>query len=47
MNTSVFLAGAAREDTTPPVGTLLYGYNPHQESYSVHDNLTVTALAVS
>lgn len=47
MNTSVFLAGAAREDTTPPVGTLLYGYNPHQESYSVHDNLAVTALAVS
>ena len=47
MNTSVFLAGAAREDTTPPVGTLMYGYTPHQESTSVHDNLAVTVLAVS
>ncbi len=47
MNTSVFLAGAAREDSTPPVGTLMYGYNPHQESTSIHDNLSVTALAVS
>ena len=43
----VFKAGAAREDTTPAVGTLLYGYNPHQESTSVHDNLSVTAFCVS
>lgn len=40
-------SGAAREDTTPPVGTLLYGYNPHQVSHSVHDPLSVTALALS
>ena len=43
----IFLAGAAREDTTPPVGTLMYGYTPHQESTSIHDGLSVTALAVS
>ena len=44
---SVFKAGAARVDTTPAVGTLLYGYTPHQESTSIHDNLSVTALCVS
>ncbi len=44
---NVFKAGASRQDTTPPVGTLLYGYNPHQVSTSVHDPLSVTALAVS
>lgn len=47
MNVNIFLAGAAREDTTPVVGTLLYGYNPHHVSHSVHDPLSVTALAVS
>ncbi len=47
MDKTVFLAGAAREDTTPPVGTLMYGYTPHQESTSIHDNLAVTALALS
>lgn len=39
--------GAARRDITPAVGTLLYGYNPHQVSTSVHDPLHVTALALS
>lgn len=47
MDNTVFMAGAAREDTTPPVGTLMYGYTPHQESTSIHDNLAVTVLAVS
>ncbi len=42
---TTFYAGASRADTTPPVGTLLYGYNPHQESTSIHDNLSVTAIA--
>ena len=45
MSENLFLAGAAREDITPAVGTLLYGYNPHQESTSVHDPLYVTAAA--
>ena len=40
-------AGAARRDITPAVGTLLYGYNPHQVSTSIHDPLHVTALALS
>lgn len=44
---NIFLAGAAKEITTPKAGTLLYGYNPHQVSTSVHDDLSVTALAVS
>ena len=47
MNAIFFKAGAAKEDTTPVIGTLLYGYNPHQESKSVHDPLSVTALALS
>lgn len=47
MNDKLFLAGAAREDTTPEVGTLLYGYRPDLASKSVHDPLSVTALAVS
>lgn len=42
-----FKIGAYREDTTPPVGTLLYGYRPDLESKSVHDNLSVTVMAVS
>ena len=45
MAESQFLAGAAREDITPAVGTLLYGYNPHQVSTSIHDPLSVTAAA--
>lgn len=47
MNNNIFYAGAAKEDTTPVIGTLLYGYNPHQVSTSVHDPLSVTALALS
>ena len=39
------LAGIAREDITPAVGTVLMGYAP-RVSQSVHDNLTVTALAL-
>ncbi len=41
-----FLAGAAREDTTPELGTFLYGYRPDIACKSVHDRLSVTALAV-
>lgn len=41
----VFEAGAAREDITPAVGTLLYGYTPDTVSESVHDPLSVTAAA--
>ena len=44
---SVFLAGAAKEITTPPVGTLLYGYRPDLASTAVNDDLSVTALAMS
>lgn len=47
MNNSVFLAGAAREDTTPVLGTFLYGYRPDIACEAVHDPLSVTALAVS
>ena len=39
-------AGAAREIITPKVGTLLRGYNDHNKSTSVNDDLTVTALAL-
>ncbi len=39
--------GAARRDITPAVGTLLYGYNPHQVSTSVHDPIHVTAMALA
>lgn len=44
---NTFLCGAGRADITPHVGTLLFGYNPHQESTSVHDKLNVTAAAFS
>lgn len=44
---NIFKAGAAKEITTPPVGTLLYGYTPDMVSTSVHDDLSVTCLAVS
>ena len=47
MSNSIFLAGAAREDTTPALGTLLYGYRPDIACKSVHDPLHITALAVS
>ena len=42
-----FTAGAAREDITPPVGTLLYGYTPDTVSTSIHDPLQTTAAAMS
>lgn len=45
--TKKFLCGAGRADVTPAIGTLLFGYNPHQVSTSVHDNLNVTAVAFS
>jgi len=38
--------GAAKEIITPEVGALLFGYNDHQESYSVHDDLRAQAIAV-
>ncbi len=47
MSELIFKAGASRQDITPPVGTLLYGYRPDLCSESVHDNLSVTALALS
>ena len=40
-----FMAGAAREDITPPVGTLLYGYVPDSVSTSVHDGLEAVCAA--
>ncbi len=43
----VFKAGASRQIITPPVGTLLYGYTPDLKSESVHDDLSVTALALN
>ena len=42
---NVFKAGASREDITCKIGTCLYGYRPDFKSDSIHDNLTVTALA--
>ncbi len=44
---NIFLAGAAREDTTPELGTFLYGYRPDIACKFVHDPLHITALAVS
>lgn len=41
-----FLCGAGREIITPAVGTALYGYRPDLFSTCVHDDLTVTALAL-
>ena len=45
MSEARFMSGAAREDITPPVGTLLYGYTPDTVSTSVHDPLQTTAVA--
>ena len=44
---TVFKAGASRQAITPEIGTLLYGYTPDLKSESIHDNLSVTALALS
>ena len=46
MNSCAFLAGAAKEITTPELGTFLYGYRPDIAAESVHDDLSVTALAL-
>lgn len=46
MTSEIFLAGAAREITTPEIGTFLYGYRPDIAAESVHDDLSVTALAI-
>jgi len=40
------VAGVSRENITPKVGGLLFGYNDDTASQSVHDELTVTALAI-
>ena len=47
MSDNIFKAGAAREDITAPVGTLLYGYTPDTVSTSIHDPLQTTAVAFS
>lgn len=47
MADGIFRVGAAKEDITPPVGTLLYGYVPDSVSVSVHDGLELTAVAFS
>ncbi len=44
---NIFKAGASKEITTPSVGTLLYGYTPDMVSTSVHDDLSVTCLALN
>jgi hypothetical protein len=44
---AALLAGAGRGDITPPVGCRLFGYRPDIASRSVHDPLSVTALALS
>lgn len=44
---NIFKAGASREDITCKIGTFLYGYRPDFKSDSIHDKLTVTALAFS
>jgi len=40
------MAGVAREIITPKTGSFLFGYHDHCVSHSVHDQLTVTALAL-
>ena len=40
------MAGVAREIISPEVGGFLFGYNDHQVSHSIHDDLTVTALVL-
>ena len=44
-NQDVFMVGAAREDITPKIGTLLYGYVPDSVSTSIHDGLETVAAA--
>ena len=45
MKDAIFAVGAAREDITPVIGTLLFGYTPFNDSHSVHDPLQATAIA--
>lgn len=47
LNQKCLLAGAAKEDATPAVGTSLYGYCPDLFSTYVHDPLSVTVLALA
>ncbi|MBR5519942.1 MAG: neutral/alkaline non-lysosomal ceramidase N-terminal domain-containing protein [Clostridia bacterium] len=44
---STLYAGAARVDSTPHIGTCLFGYKPNHKSTYLHDPLSVTALALS
>lgn len=44
-NHDIFLAGAAKEDITPKIGTLLYGYVPDSVSTSIHDGLEAACAA--
>ena len=44
-NRGIFMAGAAKEDITPKIGTLLYGYVPDSVSTSIHDGLETVAAA--
>ena len=39
------LVGVGRENITPELGALLFGYNGSMDSRTVHDDLTVTAAA--
>ena len=39
--------GVGREDITPPLGTILYGYAPGRPAKAVGDALTVTAVMLS
>jgi len=45
MKDSVFMVGAAREDITPVIGTMVYGYLPNIASTSIRDPLQATAMA--
>ena len=44
-NRGIFMAGAAKEDITPKIGTLLYGYVPDSVSTSIHDGLEAACAA--
>ncbi len=47
MSDIIFKAGASRQIITPSVGTFLYGYRPDLASDGIHDDLSLTALALS
>ena len=46
LETDRIMAGIAREIITPPLGGLFMGYGSDKGSTAVHDDLTVTALAL-